>query len=153
MSDEEENIEGEMIAFHLADALYHLGFPWDKIGDEGLKITERFGSPEAQVESDEAVLTGMRSHFEGVKKDPPEIPVLTFDPMLGPSEHMVMDELIASLEDLAGHLPWVAEPIYDILNDYDEYLVSVKAPKRLKERSRRLRHAISDLESHASGRA
>lgn len=142
--------KGESIAFYLADALYHLGFPWDKIGDEGLKITERFS--EAGDDIDQETIDGMRHHFERLRRNPPDIPTMTFEGTLGPSEYRVVDQLLSSLEELGGSLPWVATPIYDILNDYDEYLESIKASKALQERSGRLRHSISDLEDHAAGR-
>lgn len=143
---------GSSIAFYLAEALYRLGFPWDKIGAEGLKIADRFTSEEAEVETDKGILKGMREYFEKIKSDPPDIPTMTFDSHLSPSEHTVLDDLIMSLEDLAGHLPWVAAPIYDILDDYNEYLESIDAPEKLHERSSRLRHSISDLEDRAAGR-
>src|SRR4029078_9208401 len=144
--------QGLSIAFYLAEALYRLGFPWDKVGDEGLKIVERFTSEEVEVETDKGILKGMRDHFEKIKSDPPDIPPMTFDSHLSPSEYVVLDDLIRSLEDLAGHLPWVAAPIYDILDDYNEYLESVNASEKLQERSGRLRHSISDLEDRAAGR-
>lgn len=143
-------MDGEMIAFYLADALYHLGFPWNKIGEEGLKIVDRFDS--AEEESDPDALSQMERYFENLRKNPPDILPMTFETRFGPSEHTVVDQLIVALEDLAGDLPWVADPIYGILDDYDEYLESIKAPKRLKERSERLRHSISDLEDRAAGR-
>lgn len=148
--DDEDNIEGEMIAFHLADALYHLGFPWDKIGEEGLKITDRFVGSEAREEVDEDITDGMRRHFDGIKNSPGDTPPLTLETM--PSEYMVIDELIAAFEDLAGDLPWVAEPIFEVFDDYEKYLESIKASKKLKERLRRLNSSLSDLETRASGR-
>jgi hypothetical protein len=146
-------MDGAYVANRLADALYNLGFPWNRIGAEGLKIVGRFSGEEAAVEPDLEFLGQMSEHFEGILKDPPSDPPLTFEASYGPSEHTVVDDLISSLEDLAGNLPWVAEPIHDILNDYDEYLESVKASKKLHERADRIRHSVSDLEDRASGRA
>lgn len=142
--------KGESIAFYLADALYHLGFPWDKVGAEGLKITDRFSEEGEDI--DQETVEGMRRYFEMIRSAPPDIPPMTFEGFLGPSEYRVVDQLISSLEELGGSLPWVATPIYDILSDYDEYLESIKASKDLEERSGRLRHSISDLEDHAAGR-
>ena len=144
--------KGASIAFYLAEALYRLGFPWDKIGDEGLKIADRFTSEEAENETDKGILKGMREYFEKIKSSPPDIPAMTFDSHLSPSEYTSLDDLITSLEDLAGNLPWVAAPIYDILDDYNEYLESIGASEKLHERSGRLRHSISDLEDRAAGR-
>lgn len=142
--------QGESIAFYLADALYHLGFPWNKVGEEGLKITERFSEHGDDI--DQGTIDGMRRYFEMIRQKPPDIPPMTFETFLGPSEYRVVDQLLSSLEDIGGGLPWVATPIYDILNDYDEHLESIKASKDLKQRSGRLRHSISDLEDHAAGR-
>ena len=96
--------QGSSIAFYLAEALYRLGFPCDKVGDEGLKIVERFTSEEVEVETDKGILKGMRDYFEKIKSDPPDIPPMTFDSHLSPSEYVVLDDLIRSLEDLAGHV-------------------------------------------------
>lgn len=146
-------MDGGHVASRLADALYTLGFPWTKIGDEGLQIIERFSSPEADAEPDDEMLSEMREYFEGVKKSPPDIEPLTFETWFDPSEYTAVDNLISSLEDLAGNLPWAAEPANEILDDYEKYLKSVKAPKRLLERLCRIQHSVSDLEDRASGRA
>lgn len=143
-------MSGTHVAFNLSDALYNLGFPWDKVGAEGLKIVDRFQGSEEEVNPE--MLAEMREYFEDVRKSPPDVPPLTFDSFYGPSEYRVVDGLISSLEDLAGNLPWVAEPIYDILNDYGEYLKSVKASAKLRDRAKRIRHSVSDLEDDASGR-
>jgi len=144
-------MDGTGIAFYVADALYNLGFPWDKVGAEGLKIVDRFQASEE--EGDPQMLAEMREYFEDVRQNPPDVPPMTFETHFGPSEYTVVDGLLSSLSDLAGDLPWVAEPIHDILNDYDEYLKSVKAPAKLQERAKRIRHSINDLEDRASGRA
>jgi len=143
-------MDGDGIAFNLASALFNLGFPWDQIGSEGLKVVDRFQASEE--EGDPEMLSQMREYFEGLLRNPPDELPQTFEPFSGPSEYMVVNQLIASLEDLAGDLPWVAEPIHDILNDYNEYLKSVKAPTKLQERADRIRHSINDLEANASGR-
>lgn len=145
--------KGVSVAFYLADALYRLGFPWNKVGAEGLKIVDRFSSSGVDAGTDFDMLVQMRGYFEEVRRAPPDAPPMTFETPFAPSEYTVVDDLISSLEDLAGTLPWVAEPIYDILSDYDEYLKSIRASQKLKERSGRLRHSISDLEDRASGRA
>jgi hypothetical protein len=146
-------MDGDYVANRLADALYNLGFPWDKIGEEGLTIVERFAAPDAEVESDPELLSQMREYFEDIRQAPPDIPPLTFETTFGPSEYTVVDGLIVAMEDLAGRMPWVADPIYDILNDYDELLEATKASKKLRARSRRIRHSVSDIEDRASGRA
>lgn len=143
-------MEGYVIAMHVSDALHELGFPWSQIPDEGIRIVERFA---ADGEKDEKDLQEMREYFEGVRGEKRHRKeAIDFDSPFSPSEYMVVDQLIHAFEDLAGSMPWVAEPIFDVLDDYEKYLKSVKAPKKLVERLGRISHSLSDIEMRASGR-
>lgn len=145
-------MDGEYTAQRLADAMYTLGFPWDRIGAEGLKVVERFQGPEAEVETDPDFLEQMAAYFRDIQTQPPPQRPLDVLSAMAPSEHVVVDDLLHSLEDLAGHLPWSAEPAFDIVEAYQAYLQEIKASKALFDRADRIMHAISDLEMRASGR-
>ena len=142
-------MDGYDVAMHVADALHELGFPWGQIPDEGLKIVDRFASEDVKDKND---LQAMREFFEEARKEMRREEVIDFDNQFAPSEYTVIDRLIHAFEDLAGNMPWVAEPIYDVLDDYEAYLKSVKAPRKLRERLKRIAHSISDIEMRASGR-
>jgi len=145
-------MDGYDVAMHVADALHELGFPWSQIPDEGLKIVNRFASEEEEEEKGKSDLQNMREFFEEARQEKRREEVIDFDSQFAPSEYTVVDRLIHAFEDLAGNMPWVAEPIYDVLDDYEAYLKSVKAPRKLRERLKRITHSISDIEMRASGR-
>jgi hypothetical protein len=142
-------MDGYDVAMHVADALHELGFPWSQIPDEGLKIVDRFASEDVKEKND---LQAMREFFDEARKEKRREDAIDFDNQFAPSEYTVVDRLIHAFEDLAGNMPWVAEPIYDVLDDYEAYLKSVKAPRKLRERLKRITHSISDIEMRASGR-
>lgn len=140
-------------ASKIAEALAMLGYGPGRVADAGLKVVAWARGSEADTDPDEGHLSEMEAFFKELGEEAAEEkaspnPLKSFPD----SEHMAVEFLIDAMDPIGGNMPWVAEPIYDILDHYEKYLKEFKAPKRLFARLSRITHAINDIEMKASGR-